>query len=140
MEGDAAVLFDPFNGGQFLDADACEALVGGVTGRPFEATPEALAATPPGAIVARMLQNLKTAYMADRSYGRAARVTYRLAQLIPDDPTQRRDLGVLLVQAEQPGRAIDHLRHYLNADPTAEDARDVQKFLAKALTEVARWN
>ena len=140
VEGSAEVLFDPFNGGQFLDAEACEALVGGVTGRPFEVTPAALAATPPGAVVARMLQNLKTAYMADRSYGRAARVTHRLAQLIPDDPTQRRDLGVLLVQAEQPGRAIDHLRHYLNADPNAEDARDVQKFLAKALTEVARWN
>ena len=67
-------------------------------------------------------------------------MTHRLAQLIPDDPTQRRDLGVLLVQAGQPGRAIDHLRHYLTADPGAEDARDVQKFLAKALTEVARWN
>lgn len=140
VEGREEVLFDPFNGGQFLDAEACEALVGGVTGRPFEATPAALAATPPGAVVARMLQNLKTAYLADRSYGRAARVTHRLAQLIPDDPTQRRDLGVLLVQAGQPGRAIDHLRHYLSADPNAEDARDVQTFLAKALTEVARWN
>ena len=140
VDGNEEVLFDPFNGGQFLDLDACEALVGGVTGRPFEATPEALEATAPGAIIARMLQNLKTAYLADRSYSRAARVTYRLAQLIPNDPTQRRDLGVLLVQAERPGLAIDHLRHYLNAEPNAEDARDVQKFLAKALTEVARWN
>ena len=140
VEGSAEVLFDPFNGGQFLDADACEALVGGVTGRPFEVTPAALAATPPGAVVARMLQNLKTAYMADRSYGRAARVTHRLAQLIPDDPTQRRDLGVLLVQADQPGRAIDPLRAYLKAQPNAEDAGEVEKFLTRALTEVARWN
>ena len=134
------VLFDPFNGGQFLDREACEALVGGVTGRPFEATPDALAATPPGAIVARMLQNLKTAYMADRSYARAARVTRRLAQLIPGDPTQRRDLGVLLVQADRPGPAIDPLRAYLRAQPDAADAGEVEKFLAKALTEVARWN
>ena len=140
VERGEEVLFDPFNGGQFLDLEACEALVGGVTGRPFEATPETLAATPPGAIVARMLQNLKTAYLADRSYGRAARVTHRLAQLMPDDPTQRRDLGVLLVQASCPGRAIDHLRHYLSAAPDAEDAGDVRKFLSKALGEVARWN
>ena len=140
VEGEREVLFDPFNGGQFLDLDACEALVGGVTGRPFEATPEALAATPPGAVVARMLQNLKTAYMADRSYVRAARVTRRLAQLIPNDPTQRRDLGVLLVQADRPGPAIDPLRAYLKAQPNAEDAREVEKFLTKALTEVARWN
>lgn len=140
VDGAEEVLFDPFNGGQFLDTEACEALVGGITGRPFEATPEALAATPPGVIVARMLQNLKTAYLADRSYGRAARATWRLAQLLPNDHTQRRDLGVLLVQADQPGRAIDHLRHYLRAVPDAEDAADVQKFLTKAFAEVARWN
>jgi regulator of sirC expression with transglutaminase-like and TPR domain len=140
VDGNEEILFDPFNGGQFLDTEACEALVSGITGRPFEATPEALAPTPPGAIVARMLQNLKTAYLADRSYIRAARVTYRLAQLIPDDPTQRRDLGVLFVRAEQPGRAIDHLRHYLRAAPNADDAADVRQFLSKALTEVSRWN
>lgn len=140
VDGAEEVLFDPFNGGQFLDVEACEALVGGVTGRPFEATPEALAAAPPGAIVARVLQNLKTAYLADRSYARAARVTRRLAQLLPRDPTQRRDLGVLLVQAERPGAAVDHLRHYLDAVPAAGDAPDVQNFLTKALAEVARWN
>ncbi len=140
IDGDDEVLFDPFNGGQFLDVEACEALVGGVTGRPFEATPESLAATPPGAIVARMLQNLKTAYLADRSYSRAARVTCRLAQLVPDDASQRRDIGVLLMQADQPGRAIDHLRQYLRAAPDADDASDVRKFLSKALTEVSRWN
>jgi len=134
------VLFDPFNGGQFLDAEACEAIVTGITGRPFEVTPESLAPTPPGAIVARMLQNLKTAYLADRSYLRAARVTYRLAQLLPHDTSQRRDLGILFVQADQPGRAIDHLRHYLRAMPDAEDVSDVQKFLSQALAEVARWN
>ncbi|HEY1191416.1 MAG TPA: transglutaminase-like domain-containing protein [Gemmata sp.] len=140
VDGNEEVLFDPFNGGQFLDLDSCEALIGSVTGRPFEATPAALAATPPGAIIARILQNLKTAYLAEREYRRGARVTRRLTQLIPHDPTQHRDLGVLLVQANQPGRAIDPLRAYLRAEPQAEDARDVQKFLSRALTEVARWN
>lgn len=140
VDGNEEVLFDPFHGGQFLDPEACEALVGGITGRDFAATPEALAATPPGAIVARVLQNLKTAYLADRSYGRAARVSYRLSQLLPHDPTQRRDLGVLLVQADQPGRAIDHLRHYLRTLPNAADAADVRTFLTQALGEVSRWN
>lgn len=140
VDGTGEVLFDPFNGGQFLDIEACEALVGAVTGRPFEATPEALAAAPPGAIVARMLQNLKTAYLADRSYSRAARVTLRLAQLLPNDATQRRDAGVLLMKAEMPGRAIGHLKHYLTAEPNATDAGEVSEFLSRALAEVARWN
>jgi regulator of sirC expression with transglutaminase-like and TPR domain len=134
------VLFDPFNGGQFLDPDACEELVGEITGRPFDATPETLAATSPAAIVLRMLNNLKTAYLADRSHLRAARVTFRLCQLLPDDPTQRRDLGLLLVQAEHHGPAVDHLKHYIAKAPNADDAADVQKILSRALAEVARWN
>jgi regulator of sirC expression with transglutaminase-like and TPR domain len=139
-EGGEELLFDPFNGGQFLDPDACEELVGAVTGRSFEATPEALAATPPGAFVLRMLNNLKTAYLADRSHLRAARVARRLVQLLPGDPDQRRDLGLLLVQADRHGPAVDHLKHYLAAAPDADDAEDVRKVLSQALAEVARWN
>lgn len=134
------ILFDPFNGGEFLDAESVEVLIGSITGRPFEATPEALGATPPGAIVQRILNNLKTAYIADRAHLRAARVTHRLCQLLPDDPTQRRDLGLLLVQADRYGSAVDHLRQYLAAAPAADDADEVQKILARALAEVAKWN
>jgi regulator of sirC expression with transglutaminase-like and TPR domain len=134
------ILFDPFNGGQFLDSDACETLVGAITGRPFEVTPEALEATSSGAFVLRMLNNLKTAYLADRSYIRAARVAYRLTQLLPDDATQRRDLGLLLVQADRYGPAVDHLKHYLASAPNADDFDEVRKILSRALAEVARWN
>lgn len=134
------VLFDPFNGGEFLDEDGCEALVTAITGRPFDVTPEALAATSPCAFVARMLNNLKTAYLADRSHLRAARIARRLTQLLPDDPTQQRDLGLLLVQSGRFGPAIDPLRHYLTEVSEADDAKDVQKILARALGEVARWN
>jgi regulator of sirC expression with transglutaminase-like and TPR domain len=134
------VLFDPFNGGEFLDAEGCEALVGAITGRAFEATPEALEATCPAAFVLRMLNNLKTAYLADRAHLKAARVTHRLCQLLPDEPTQRRDLGLLLVRSEQHGAAIDHLQHYLQAIPSADDADDVRTILARAFGEVAKWN
>lgn len=134
------VLFDPFNGGQFLDSEACEALVTAVTGRSFEVTPEALAATSSHSFVMRMLMNLKTAYIADRSHLRAARIARRIAQLVPDDPLQRRDLGLLLVQAGRHGAAVDHLQHYVNAMPQADDVRDVEQILSRALAEVAKWN
>jgi regulator of sirC expression with transglutaminase-like and TPR domain len=134
------VLFDPFNGGSFLDPDGCEALVTAITGRPFEVTPEALAATSPGAIILRMLNNLKTAYLADRSHLRAARIARRLTQLLPDDSTQQRDLGLLLVQAGRFGSAIDPLKRYLSEAPDSGDADDVRKILGRALGEVARWN
>jgi regulator of sirC expression with transglutaminase-like and TPR domain len=134
------VLFDPFNGGGFLDIEGCEALVTSITGRPFDVTPEALAATSPAAFIARMLTNLKTAYLADRSHLRAARIARRLTQLLPDDPTQQRDLGLLLVQAGRYGAAIDPLKHYLISIPDADDVKDVQKIFSRAMGEVARWN
>ena len=134
------VLFDPFHGGQFLDPAGCEALVTAVTGQPFTLTPEAAAATPPGLIAARMLTNLKSVYLKDGDFARAVRVIGRLVQLDPADPLQRRDLGVSLVHAGKPGRAIDHLRFYLARVPDADDAAAVRDFLTAATREVARWN
>lgn len=134
------VLFDPYHGGQFLDAAGCEELVSAVTGRPFELTAEEVAATPPGQVAVRMLTNLKGVYLRDEDFRRAARVMGRLVQLAPDDPLQRRDLGVSLVHAGEPGKAIDHLREYLDRVPTADDADAVRGFLDRATAEVARWN
>ena len=139
-DGEACVVFDPFNGGQFLDAAACEQLVSAVTGQPFELTDEMLEATPPGAVAARMLNNLKGAYLRKSDFARAARVIGRLIQLLPGDPVQRRDLGVALVHAGKPGRAIDHLQAYLDLVPDAADAEEVRTFLSDAKSAVARWN
>jgi regulator of sirC expression with transglutaminase-like and TPR domain len=134
------VLFDPFNGGQFLDPAGCEKLVSAVTGQPFELAPDSLDATPPGLVAVRMLNNLKGAYLRQPDFGRAARATEPLVQLSPADPTQRRDLGVTLVHAGKPGRAIDHLRAYLDAVPDADDRDRVREFLSDARAAVARWN
>jgi regulator of sirC expression with transglutaminase-like and TPR domain len=134
------VLFDPFHGGQFLDADGCEQLVTAVTGQPFTVTAQSVAATPPGLIAVRMVNNLKAVYLRDSDFPRAARVMERLVQLGPDDPVQRRDLGVSLVHAGKPGRAIGHLKLYLDRLPTAADGDAVRGFLDRATAEVARWN
>ena len=64
----------------------------------------------------------------------------RLRQLNPDDSLQRRDLGVALLHAEQPGKAIDHLAAYLEAGPDADDAEAVRQFQSQARALVARWN
>src|SRR5205807_10541056 len=44
VEGSREVLFDPFHEGRLLAPRECEALVEQVTGSPFDATPETLAA------------------------------------------------------------------------------------------------
>lgn len=132
------LLFDPYHGGQLLDRDACELLVATVTGRQFVVTDECLMAVSPGCFALRMLTNLKGNYLRRQDYGRAARTTARILQLIPDDLTQRRDLGVCLVHADRPGQAIDHLRDYLDSDPC--DGDQVRHFLKQARRQLAAWN
>ncbi|MCU0702762.1 MAG: transglutaminase-like domain-containing protein [Fimbriiglobus sp.] len=134
------VLFDPFHGGRILDEVGVEELIESVTGQPFHAHEDSLAATPPGLVAQRMLNNLKATLLKAGDFSRAARVIRRLMQLMPADPTQRRDLGVSLIRAGQCGPAIQHLTAYLEMAPTAEDAAAARQFLREARKQVAMWN
>jgi regulator of sirC expression with transglutaminase-like and TPR domain len=134
------VLFDPFHGGRRLTPEDCEILVEQVAGLKITATPELLQAASLGQILLRMLTNLKGVYLRDGDFGRAVRVIERLRQLVPEDPLQMRDLGVCLIQAGQPGRAIDPLLGYLRATPQAGDRETVRQMIDQAKATVARWN
>jgi regulator of sirC expression with transglutaminase-like and TPR domain len=140
VQGNEQVLFDPYHGGRRLTPEDCATLVEQAAGVPFEPTPTNLRAAPLGAIVARMLTNLKAVYLREGDFCRAVRVMERLRQLTPDDVTQRRDIGAALLQAGDPGRAIDHLSTYLAETPAADDAADVRRLCDQARGLVARWN
>lgn len=140
IERDREALFDPFHGGRPLSAEDCEALVTRVTDAPFQATAAALEATSLGSLVQRLLNNLKGIYWKEGDFPRAARVTERLRKLAPADLSQRRDLGVCLLYADQPGRALDHLVEYSRALPRADDAATVERLIRQAESALARWN
>jgi regulator of sirC expression with transglutaminase-like and TPR domain len=140
VEDGEEVLFDPFHGGRLLTREKCQRLVEQIAGMPFAVDCEALRPVPLGAIVLRMLNNLKGVYLRTGDYVRGARVIERLRQLSPDDSLQRRDLGATLIRAGQAGQAIDHLQAYLTASPEAGDAEAVKQMLAQARGSVARWN
>jgi regulator of sirC expression with transglutaminase-like and TPR domain len=140
MEGGQEVVFDPFHGGRLLRPEDCEILVQQVTGVPFRATPEALAELPLGLVVQRMLANLKAIYLRQGDFPRAARVIGRLTQLAPADPLHQRDLGIALLQAGQPGKAIRHFSAFLESAPGSAEAETVRKLLGRARADVGRWN
>jgi regulator of sirC expression with transglutaminase-like and TPR domain len=135
----AEALFDPFHGGRRLTVEESEQLVEQTTGRPFRAVASALQAVPAGLIVQRMLTNLKAIYAGVQDYPRVVRIIERLRQIAPDDISLRRDLGATLLQAGQPGRAIDHLDAYLANVPAGSEA-EARQLLDRARARVARWN
>lgn len=140
VQDEDEVLFDPYYAGRLLTPPQCEALVEQVTGQRFHTTPESLLAATAHAITVRLLNNLKGQYLRTHDYLRGARIIRRLCQLLPDDVHQRRDLGVVLTHAGQPGRALEHLEAYLREQTEAVDAQTVRQILDKARAEVAKWN
>ena len=134
------ILVDPFHGGRILSWTDCQNLVHQVTGVALDISPEALAALPVGLVVQRMLNNLKAIYLGKEDWGRSVRVMERLRQINPHEAGLRRDLGVSLFRLGRPGKAISHLRGYVEAAPEAEDAATVQEILTAAERAVAEWN
>jgi regulator of sirC expression with transglutaminase-like and TPR domain len=140
VDGSREILFDPFHGGRLLTVQDCENLVEQLTGSPFKATPSSLEAMPLRFTVLRMLNNLKSIYVRKEDFDRSVRVIERIRQLDPEDPLQERDLGVSLLQAGQPGRAIDLLSAYLAASEDAVDSGPIRQLLERARGEVSKWN
>lgn len=138
--GESAIFVDPFHAGALLDRRGCERRVEEVTGQSIRLTENLLAPCPLPTIVARMLRNLKAVYLQKHDYPAALPVLRRLAAMMPEEPLERRDLGMVCLHADRPGEAIGHLRHYLDASPQAEDAEVVGSLLQAARRDLALRN
>jgi len=94
--------------------------------------PEHLEPTPPRAVVARLLTNLKAIYWRRNDYRRALGVSERLILVNPNLPEEYRDRGVLRAHLRDYAAALPDLEHYLALVPEAPDAARV-RWLANRL-------
>jgi regulator of sirC expression with transglutaminase-like and TPR domain len=140
VDGDSEIVFDPFHGGRVLTAEECENVVRQVTKREITVTGENLKGLPLCLIAMRVLNNLKAIYLKRADMPRAIRVLQRLRQLAPDDVELQRDLGICLVHAGHPGKALDLLAVYLEQAPEAMDVEAVRDVLRRARGTIAGWN
>jgi regulator of sirC expression with transglutaminase-like and TPR domain len=93
---------------------------------------EHLEPTPPRAVVARLLTNLKAIYWRRNDYRRALGVSERLILVNPNLPEEYRDRGVLRAHLRDYAAALPDLEHYLALVPEAPDAARV-RWLANRL-------
>ena len=91
-------------------------------------------------MVARMFTNLRAIYYKGQDWPRSIRVMERMRLLRPEDASLRRDLGACYVRVGQPGKAIAHLRHYLDVAAEADDVEKIRALLNTAIRTVAQWN
>ncbi|OJW26686.1 MAG: hypothetical protein BGO49_00415 [Planctomycetales bacterium 71-10] len=139
LDEEQTTFIDAFHCGDLLDLDACRRRIAKLTGRPGPIPDEKLAPSKPRTVVARMLRNLKAVYVGREDFDSAYVVQRRLAA-VAEDPLERRDLGMLCLQLDRPGEAIDPLAAYLKSRPEAADAEAVQALLSGARSMVAQWN
>lgn len=131
---------DPFHNGELLDRDGCRRRIAEQSRRSEPLSDDQLRPCSTRDIVARMLRNLKAIYLGNSNFASALPVQRRLAAVEPDDPEERRDLGMICLQADRVGESIDPLAAYLAARPQADDASSIAELLSAARKLVAQWN
>ena len=124
-------LFDTVASGEPLDEEDTRRLVANSTGRePDRLEPAWLARASTREILARMSRNLRRCYTSLENWPLALQAADRCVALVPEDPGERRDRGLLLWRMGRMGAALEDINGYLDQAP--QDSSD-----RTALTEVA---
>jgi regulator of sirC expression with transglutaminase-like and TPR domain len=131
---------DPFNGGATVTSADAARLVRESTGHTGSFQPQWLAPSPPRDILARMLFNLRGAYLQQEDWLQAQVTVEHLRLLQPEAPEHMRDLGLLSIRNESLRTGANLLEDYLRRKPDAEDAEAVQQTLRTVLDRFARLN
>ncbi|MGB3300479.1 MAG: transglutaminase-like domain-containing protein [Phormidesmis sp.] len=124
-----AVFVDPFHQGEVMFLADCREKFYRQYGTGAEWQDEFLSAVPPKAFLARMLMNLKMAYLNIEAFESAVATLDKLLILMPGQPQQMRDRGLLHYELKNYEPAQRDLRDYLRSHPSAPDQQTIQKIL-----------
>ena len=131
-------IIDPFYGRILSESDCVERLHQ-VLGDDAAFDRRFLAATNNKEIIARMLRNLKHFYAAAREFTRALEYSDLILLLLPDEPVELRDRGLLYRKLECFGSAKRDLERFLELagnDPSAGIIRSQLKHIRRLAARI----
>ncbi len=120
------ILVDPFNAGQPLSLDDCRTLLRTSFNGELEFSQELIEPVDTRTILTRMLNNLRSIYLARRDWDRLAPVLCRLAAVEPENGRHLQELASLHYRQGDVRGAYAHLAVYLERLPDAEDRAQVR--------------
>ena len=123
---------DPLGAGGSLSLADVESLLARTTRGRVEFTEDLLAPVSVRAILVRILNNLRGAWIRDADYVSAISACDRILILAPEVGQVVRDRGLLWLKLECFCPAVADLRKYLEANPQAPDLARIQSRLASA--------
>jgi regulator of sirC expression with transglutaminase-like and TPR domain len=134
-------FYDPFHGGMRISQNDCAQLVFSSTGYSGPFQPEWLQPVNASQVLARMLNNLRLAYIQREEWRPARAVIERLRLLQPDKHELLRDLGFVYHQQGSLHKAVYFYEQYLHrAQPPDEEAETITRALRTAAYQLARRN
>jgi regulator of sirC expression with transglutaminase-like and TPR domain len=125
------IFVDAFNQGEILFEQDCEERLQQVYQQPVKLEPRFLASISNREILVRMLTNLKMIYLHQREFGKALTIIDAILILVPDNPNELRDRGLLYYELNEWSKAVPDLESYLTVFPNAEDALMIRILLQK---------
>lgn len=128
------VVIDPFNGASLTREELEERLLNYLDEAEeltFATLAHCLKTASPRDILTRVLRNLKNLYGEREEWTKLLNVQLRLRTLLPDDISERRDLGITRARLDQREVAIADLEAYLEQRPQAPDAAEVTAWLIR---------
>jgi regulator of sirC expression with transglutaminase-like and TPR domain len=127
--GPDGLLVDPAGAGRRLTADDCRTLVRGALGENVLFHAGMLRPATRRSILARVLRNLRSVYLAERDWRAAVGIVELLEIVDPSDPEHRRDRALLLGRMGRFSEAIAGLERYLDERPEGHDRAEVRQVI-----------
>lgn len=139
-DGQTVWYLDPFHGGGRVSQADCARLVQVTTGYDGPFRPNWLEPVAPEAILGRMLNNLRAAYVRMKHWDEAIRTITLLRQMYPDVPEHVRDLGLAYYRNNSTRLAAHYLDEYLRMQPESPDADTIRSGIREQIERWARLN
>lgn len=135
------LFVDPFRGGALWTIADCERQIASFYGEITASMVTWMMAPPArGAILARILRNLKQTYLVRDDVTHALNAVERLLILDGSDAGELRDRGLLRFRAGQTFQALEDLERYARNNPGAADLDQIRSFARDLVARIAPKN
>ena len=134
------LLLDPFRRGMMVTREECRQMLAGLSGGRMEFKDSLLDGMSKRDMLARLLLNLKGAYLRANQDEPALAAVDRLLLIHPEDADEVRDRGLLLLRLMRYPESLAALRAYLAARPDAPDRERIEMHVADIRERITRLN
>ncbi len=135
-----ATLIDVFNDGAVVTPRQCQDRLDEIYSGQLALQPEFLLAVSRRQMLTRILNNLKSLYMAVRNFGKALEVVDLICGIYPRSPEDVKQRALLRYSVGQLRGTIEDLDDYLKMSPEASDADEIRHMSLSIRRSLARLN